>query len=57
MSKVPAKHFVQMLAGNVDNNKLSHESFRAFVRNTLPIVEGGENYKTPKTKKDKEDGD
>lgn len=36
---VPAKHFVQMLAGNVDNTKLSDKKFREFVRNTLPIVD------------------
>lgn len=44
MSKVPAKHFVETLVANVDNEKLSDAEFREFVRNTLPIVEGAEKY-------------
>jgi hypothetical protein len=37
--KVPSVNFVQTLAANVDNEKLSDKEFRQFVRNTLPIVE------------------
>lgn len=37
---IPARHFVKTLAANVDNEKLSDEAFREFVRNTLPIVSG-----------------
>jgi len=40
--RVPSKHFVQTLAVNVNNEKLDDAAFREFVRNTLPIVEGGE---------------
>ncbi len=36
--KVPAENFLQTLAANVDNDKLSAAGFREFVRNTLPIV-------------------
>ena len=39
---IPARHFVQTLVENVDNQKLTDEAFREFIRNTLPIVEGGE---------------
>lgn len=35
---VPAENFVQTLSVNVDNEKLTDEQFREFVRNTLPIV-------------------
>ena len=40
MSKqiVPAESFVAVLAANVDNQKLSNEQFRQFVRNTLTVV-------------------
>lgn len=40
MSKqvVPAESFATVLAANVDNDKLSDEQFRQFVRNTLPVV-------------------
>lgn len=38
---IPAKHFVQMLAANVNNKELSDEAFRELVRNSVPIVEGG----------------
>lgn len=38
---IPARNFVKTLAANVDNQKLSDEAFREFVRNTLPIVVGG----------------
>lgn len=41
-SKVPAKNFVQTMTANVNNDKLDDAAFREFVRNTLPIVEGGE---------------
>lgn len=40
--RVPAKNFIQTLAVNVNNEKLSDEAFRELIRNTLPIVEGGE---------------
>lgn len=36
---VPAKNFVETLAANVDNAKLSDAEFRQFVRNTLPVVD------------------
>lgn len=39
---IPAKHFVQMLAANMNNAKLSDEAFREMVVNTLPFVEGGD---------------
>lgn len=39
---VPARHFVQTVTVNVNNDKLTDEAFRQFIRNTLPIVEGGE---------------
>ncbi len=39
---VPAENFVATLAANVDNERLSDEAFRAFVRNSLPIVIGAE---------------
>lgn len=38
-NKVPAESFMTTIAANVDNNKLSDEDFREFIRNTLPIVE------------------
>jgi hypothetical protein len=38
--KVKAKNFVQTIAANVDNEKLSDIEFRQFIRNSLPIVEG-----------------
>lgn len=41
-AKVPSRNFVKTLAVNVGNERLSDEAFREFVRNTLPIVEGGE---------------
>ncbi len=37
--KVPAVNFIGTLMANVDNDKLSDEDFRQFVRNTLTIVE------------------
>lgn len=43
---VPAKNFVQTLAANVDNVKLSDAEFREFVRNTIDIVEGVVQQKT-----------
>lgn len=39
---VPALNFLKTLRANVDNEKLSNDQFRLFVRNTLPIVEGAE---------------
>lgn len=39
---IPAKHFVQMLAANMNNTKLSDEAFREMVQNTLQFVEGGD---------------
>lgn len=39
-AKVRAKNFVQTIAANVDNAKLSDADFRVFIRNTLPFVEG-----------------
>lgn len=38
---IPAKHFVQVLAANVDNENMSDEAFRELVRNTVSQVEGG----------------
>lgn len=35
---LPAHAFVEQIAANVDNNKLTDAEFRAFIRNTLPIV-------------------
>lgn len=35
---VPAEHFCNTLAVNVDNTGLTDAEFRQFVRNTLPIV-------------------
>ena len=35
---VPAESFVATLAANADNGNMSDAQFRAFVRNTLPIV-------------------
>lgn len=37
--KVDAKNFCATLAANVDNEKLSDEAFREFVRNTISIVD------------------
>ena len=37
---IPAKSFVETLAVNIDNEKLSDAEFRQFCRNTVPIVEG-----------------
>jgi hypothetical protein len=42
--KVEAKYFVDQLKVNVDNSKLSDADFRKFVRNTLPIVEGSDDF-------------
>jgi methyl coenzyme M reductase subunit D len=39
MSKVPAENFMATIAANVDNEKVSDEDFREFIRNTLPIVD------------------
>jgi hypothetical protein len=39
---IPAKHFVQVLAANVDNENMSDEAFRELVRNTVSQVEGGQ---------------
>jgi len=39
MDKIPAESFMETIAVNVDNNKLSDKMFREMIRNTLPIVE------------------
>ncbi len=39
---VPAENFMATLAANIDNERLSDEAFRAFVRNSLPVVIGAE---------------
>ena len=36
---VPAENFMATIAANVDNEKLSDDHFREFIRNTLPIVQ------------------
>lgn len=36
---VPAESFCQTLQANVDNERMDAETFREFVRNTLPIVQ------------------
>jgi len=36
---VPAENFMATIAANVDNEKVSDEQFREFIRNTLPIVQ------------------
>ena len=33
------KHFVKQLRANIDNDKLTNEEFRTFVRNALPVYE------------------
>ncbi|WP_415913258.1 hypothetical protein [Neptuniibacter sp. QD37_11] len=38
MSKIPAEHFVNQIAHNVNNEQLSDAEFRTFIRNTLDIV-------------------
>lgn len=39
MSKVPAEHFVTLIAANVNSESLTDEDFRQFIRNSLPVVE------------------
>ena len=41
-TKITARNFVQTLAVNVSNKKLSDEAFRELVRNTVMHVEGGQ---------------
>lgn len=50
--KINAVSFVKMLAANVANGSMSDEAFREMVRNTLPVVEGGDlsSITTPKQK-------
>jgi len=36
---VPAENFMSTIAANVDNENVSDEQFREFIRNTLPIVQ------------------
>lgn len=36
---VPASNLIKTIAANVDNEKLSDEEFREFVRNSLPICD------------------
>jgi hypothetical protein len=38
--EIPAHSFMQTIATNVDNMKLSNAEFRTFIRNTLPIIRG-----------------
>ena len=40
--RISAKSFIQVLAMNVENDKMSDEAFREMIKNTLPAVEGGE---------------
>lgn len=35
---IPSENFVQTIAANIDNQKVSDSEFREFIRNTLPIV-------------------
>ena len=35
---IPADHFAQIIAANVDNTNLTDAEFREMIRNTLPIV-------------------
>lgn len=35
---VPAENFLGTVSANVENEKMSAENFRQFIRNTLPIV-------------------
>ena len=37
---VSAKNFMQTIAANIDNEKLTAEDLRDFIRNTLPIIKG-----------------
>ena len=39
MNKVPATNFMATVAANVDNVNISDQEFRAFIRDTLPIVD------------------
>ena len=41
---VDTKNFVGTLAANVDNQALSDATFRQFVRDSLPIVEGAPSF-------------
>jgi len=47
MDKIPAEHFVKTIAANANNDELDDKAFRQLVRNTLPIVKGGD-YKEGK---------
>jgi hypothetical protein len=38
--KISAKNFMQTIAANIDNDKLTDADLREFIRNTLPIVKG-----------------
>jgi hypothetical protein len=38
--EIPAHSFMQTIAANVDNMKMSNAEFRTFIRNTLPIIKG-----------------
>lgn len=46
---VSPSNFLDTVAANVDNEKMDDASFRAFIRNTLPIVIGVL-YENPKEK-------
>lgn len=37
--QVPAESFLTLLCANVENDRLSDEAFRDFVRNSLPVVQ------------------
>ncbi len=37
--KVDARNFLGTVAANVDNDKLTDEEFREFIRNSLPVVD------------------
>jgi len=50
--KISAKNFMQTIAANIDNEKLSDKDLRDFIRNTLPIVKGVDYPPKPRGKKD-----
>ena len=36
---VLADHYVEVIAENIDNQKMTDKEFREFIRNTLPIIQ------------------
>ena len=36
---VPADEYVEVIAENVDNQKMTDKEFREFIRNTLSIIQ------------------